>query len=124
MVKQMLLVFFGGGIGCTLRYLVGKINLIQKEAFPFATLAVNLIGCLLIGILMGWSLKNQPLQNNLVLFLVTGFCGGFTTFSAFSLENLTLLKEGHTFLFLTYVFVSIFIGLLLTFLGFYITKSH
>lgn len=124
MVKQMLLVFLGGGMGCTLRYLISKIGFLQKESFPFATLTVNLIGCLLIGLLMGWSLKNQPLQNNLVLFLVTGFCGGFTTFSAFSLENLALLKAGHVFLFLTYVFISVFIGLLLTFLGFYITKAH
>lgn len=124
MVKQILLVFIGGGMGCTLRYLIGRINLLKIENFPLATMTVNLIGCLLIGVLMGWLSKNQPLKYDLALFLVTGFCGGFTTFSAFSFENLALLKQGHAFLFFTYAFISVFIGLLLTFLGFYITKPN
>ena len=93
-MKQVLLVFIGGGVGSALRYLVGKFLKTSASGFPWGTFSVNVLGSLLIGILMGVALKNSSLSENQTLLLITGFCGGFTTFSAFAYENQVFLKEG------------------------------
>ena len=124
-MKQALLVFLGSGIGGSLRYLIGKYLNTNTNEIPWGTLIVNILGSLLIGIVLGLALKNNTLSQNQTLLLATGFCGGFTTFSAFANEGLQLLKNGQTSLFFLYVIGSITLGLLCVWLGYiFIEKSH
>ena len=123
MIKNLLIVGLGGAVGSMLRYTVQKIFQVQTAAaFPTGTLLVNIAGCFLIGIL--WSLVSRSLTWNdeMKLLLMTGFCGGFTTFSAFTLEGIGLLKENKTALFVIYLTASVVGGLLATFIGIRIAK--
>ena len=123
MIKNFLIVGLGGASGSMLRYAVQKIFQVQTAAaFPTGTLLVNIAGCFLIGIL--WSMISRSLTWNeeMKLLLMTGFCGGFTTFSAFTLEGIGLLKENRTVLFVIYLSASVLGGLLATFIGIRIVK--
>ena len=123
MIKNFLIVGLGGGAGSMLRYAVQKIFQQQHAGvFPTGTLLVNIAGCFLIGIL--WSLFSRSLtiSEEMKLLLMTGFCGGFTTFSAFTLEGIGLLKENKTALFIIYLTASVVGGLLATFIGIRIAK--
>ena len=122
-MKQVLLVFIGGGVGSALRYLVGKFLKTSTSGFPWGTFSVNVLGSLLIGILMGVALKNSSFSENQTLLLITGFCGGFTTFSAFAYENQVFLKEGDFTSFFIYTLGSITLGLAAVFLVLFISKS-
>ncbi|MDA9875062.1 fluoride efflux transporter CrcB [Flavobacteriaceae bacterium] len=122
-MKQVLLVFIGGGVGSALRYLVGKFLKIPASGFPWSTFSVNVLGSLIIGILMGVTLKNSALSENQTLLLITGLCGGFTTFSAFAYENQVFLKEGDFTNFFIYTLGSIGVGLAAVFLGLFISKN-
>lgn len=118
-MKSLLLVFLGGGLGSICRYLVAlgfKSFKIQHFLY-YQTLTVNVLGSFCIGLILGWLMKNNPQNSDLQLLLITGFCGGFTTFSAFSSENLNLLKSGQFLEFALYVSGSIILGLLAVFLG-------
>ena len=122
MIKSILLVAIGGGIGSVLRFIT---NLLVAKNLPgklyYATLTVNIIGCLLIGLLIGF-LSKQSESENLKLLLVTGFCGGFTTFSTFGLENYSFLQSGNLITSLLYMAISIIIGILFVGLGIYLAK--
>ena len=123
MIKNLLIVGFGGAGGSMLRYAVQKVfNVHSAAAFPTGTLLVNIAGCFLIGVL--WSVVSRSLSWNeeMKLLLMTGFCGGFTTFSAFTLEGIGLLKENKTSLFIIYVTASVVGGLLATLIGIRIVK--
>ena len=123
MIKNFLIVGLGGAAGSMLRYGVQKIlNIQSAPAFPTGTLLVNITGCFLIGIL--WSIASRTLSWNeeIKLLLMTGFCGGYTTFSAFTLEGVGLLKENKTALFFIYLTASVAGGLLATFIGIRIAK--
>lgn len=109
MLKDFLMVGLGGAIGSMLRY--GTNLAINSKIFPTGTLLVNLIGCFAIGLFFGISIKNENLAANWKLFFATGLCGGFTTFSAFSLENMQLLISGKYGLFALYIIASILLGL-------------
>ena len=122
-MKYALLVFLGGGIGSVLRYLVGKLFQGLLGTFPTGTMTVNVIGSLLIGILVGYGLKNGGLSEPQTLLLVTGFCGGFTTFSTFALENQTFLKTGDYTSFVIYTFGSLFLGISAVILGLFLSKN-
>jgi CrcB protein len=122
-MKQILLVFVGGGVGSALRYGIGKIFKTVGTGFPWGTFSVNIVGSLLIGLFMGIALKNSSLSENQTLLLITGFCGGFTTFSAFAYENQVFLKEGDIISFLIYTLGSIAVGIVAIFLGLFISKS-
>jgi len=118
MIKNFLIVGLGGGAGTMLRYAVQKIfNVRGTGAFPTGTLFVNISGCFLIGILWGLVSRSLTWNEEMKLLLMTGFCGGFTTFSAFTLEGIGLLKENKTALFLIYLTASVVGGLLATFIG-------
>ncbi|NNK86767.1 MAG: fluoride efflux transporter CrcB, partial [Flavobacteriaceae bacterium] len=82
-MKAAVLVFLGGGLGSVLRFLIGRSMNAASPAFPWGTFTVNLIGSLVIGLAFGWILEKSKLSDDTLLFLVAGFCGGFTTFSAF-----------------------------------------
>ena len=105
MLKNLLLVGLGGSIGSMARYAASL--LIRSKSFPFATLSVNVIGSFIIGLVFALSIKEAALSNNWKLFLATGICGGFTTFSAFSVENMELLQNGKNGMALTYIMLSI-----------------
>jgi CrcB protein len=123
MIKALLTVGLGGGLGSIFRFLVQRAFLNgQETAFPTGTLAVNLIGCLTIGILWGISEKMNLLNAEWKLFLLTGLCGGFTTFSAYSQESIALLREGRFNLFLIYAGTTLIAGFLLTWLGYFLSK--
>jgi fluoride exporter len=116
MIKNLLLVGLGGSIGSMARYAVSL--LIKTKLFPYATLSVNIIGSFIIGLVFAMSIKEEGLSDNWKLFLATGICGGFTTFSAFSLENMGLLQSGKIGMALTYIILSIVLGIIATFLGY------
>ena len=122
-MKQVLLVFLGGGIGSALRYAIGRIFNTSSAGYPWGTFSVNIIGSLLIGVFMGIALKNNNLSENQTLLLVTGLCGGFTTFSAFAYENQQFIKEGDLTSFAIYTLGSLSLGILAVFLGLVISKS-
>lgn len=123
MIKNILLVGLGGGAGSMARYLCQRwAYAIYPHHFPWGTFAVNIIGCLLIGIFWGISFKSFASNENWKLFLMTGLCGGFTTFSAFTLEGIGLIREQKLLLFFSYVAASIVIGLLATYIGMRIIK--
>ena len=121
-MKSFLLVFLGGGLGSALRYLVANAMNQYSKVLPFGTFTVNIIGCLLIGIILGYAQRENTLTSNQTLLLATGFCGGFTTFSAFANENLELIKNGEIFNFSVYTIGSILVGVLAVFIGFYLTN--
>ena len=121
-MKQVLLVFIGGGIGSATRFGIGRLLKNTIGTFPIGTFFVNIVGCLLIGVLMGWGLKNQNINENQTLLLITGFCGGFTTFSAFAAENQFFLKNGEFTQFLTYTLASLILGILAVIFGLFISK--
>ena len=122
-MKSFLLVFLGGGLGSGLRYLVTIAMNQYSKVLPFGTFAVNMIGCLLIGLVLGYAQKENTLTSNQTLLLATGFCGGFTTFSAFASENLELIRNGELFNFSIYAIGSVFVGILLILIGYLIVNK-
>ncbi len=122
-MKAALLVFIGGGLGSVLRYLINRqfVN-ISSSLFPLGTLTVNVLGSFLIGIILGELLKSHVSNASLYLLFATGFCGGFTTFSAFAFENFEMLKSGNTTGFILYSLGSLSLGMLAVFAGIWISK--
>ena len=116
-MRGFILIFIGGGLGSVFRFLISKYMEISKGSFPWATLIANFIGCFLIGLLLGWGLKNQNFRSDIFLFTTIGFCGGLTTFSAFSMENMLFLKSGDYFSFIAYSLLSLIGGILFVGLG-------
>ncbi len=120
---KLLLVFIGGGSGSVLRYLIGKyFNQVEHNVF-LGTFMVNILGSLFIGLLFGLAEKSHVLTPNQTLLLATGFCGGFTTFSTFALENSSLIKSGNYFMLFLYISSSVVLGILAVFLGMYLSKQ-
>ena len=109
----------GGGLGSFLRFAVGAWVVHHHPAakFPWATLGVNWVGCLLIGLVYGWLEERALLGVSLRYFLITGFLGGFTTFSAFGIETIYLFKKGEAGVAWLYVITSVAGGLLLAWAG-------
>jgi fluoride exporter len=122
MIKNLLLVGLGGSIGSMARYAASL--LIKSKSFPYGTLTVNIIGSFIIGLLFAMSIKEEGMFENWKLFLATGICGGFTTFSAFSLENMGLLQSGKIGMAVTYILLSIVLGILATFLGYRLVRGE
>lgn len=121
MLKSFILVFIGGGLGSGLRFIISK-YLNANHIIPYGTFAVNILGSLLVGLLVGWAIKTNSLNSPANLLLAVGFCGGFTTFSSFSLENFSLIKSGDYLAFSIYFIGSLSLGLLAVFFGMFISK--
>jgi|TARA_R100001369_G_scaffold92571_1_gene138452 CrcB protein len=121
-MKQLLLVFIGGGVGSSLRYWISKYLNSAETGIPYGTFAANIIGSFIIGIVLGLALKNNSVSQNTVLLVATGFCGGFTTFSTFAYENHIFLKSGDFLSFALYTLGSFVIGFAAVFLGMYLVK--
>lgn len=118
-MREILLVGCGGFAGSVVRFLTGLLaTTVAPEArFPWGTFAVNLAGCFLIGLFAGRFDRPAGLDGHLRLLLVTGFLGGFTTFSAFGLETLNLLRSGEGMLAFGYALASVVLGVLFVALG-------
>lgn len=122
-MKLALLVGLGGGLGSIARYLSQRaVAMYLPIAFPFGTFLVNILGCFLIGVFYGISDRTNVFTPEVRLLLTTGFCGGFTTFSAFTLDSLTLLRDTHHIYFALYVGLSVMLGIAATFLGIALIK--
>ncbi|MEL0645520.1 fluoride efflux transporter CrcB [Olleya sp. Ti.3.14] len=122
-MKQLVLVFVGGGFGSVLRYIIGKALNNTNNGIPYGTFLANVLGSLLIGIILGLALKNNTISNSQTLLLATGFCGGFTTFSTFAYENHVFLKSGDFTSFALYTIASFILGFLAVFLGMWLAKQ-
>ena len=113
-------IFLGGGFGAIIRYLViEQVNKLFLVAFPFGTIAVNVIGAFLIGLLSSYLAERLDVSENIKMFLIVGFCGGFTTFSSFNIEFYQLFSNGEILSSLIYVTTTF----VLTVVAFYIGVS-
>ena len=121
-IRNIIAVGAGSFIGGIARYLVSLVMKGISKGFPWATLLVNLLGCLTIGLLWGFLSRNASESTSWGLFLTVGLCGGFTTFSTFSKEALTMLQTGQIWGFASYIALSILAGIALVALGYYIGR--
>ena len=120
-MKNILLVFLGGGSGSIIRYLLSLPFASNTKSFPFPTFIVNIIGCAFIGILLSVFMKENS-NENWKLFLITGFCGGFTTFSAFSKESFIMIQNQQWGMFILYAILSVVLCIGATALGYFIAR--
>lgn len=120
-MKTIFLIFIGGGVGSVFRFWVSTHmqRFLSIQQFPVGTLLVNVLSCILIGYLTAIFKDNPPLK----YLFITGFCGGFTTFSTFSMESFQLWQLGNYSMAVAYIALSILLGLLGVFLGFNLVKS-
>jgi CrcB protein len=122
-MKQLLIVFIGGGMGTVLRFLIGKILPYSGTGFPWNTFWANLLGCLLIGLFNGYIIRSgDDSQSAWILFATIGFCGGFTTFSSFANENLSFIRSGDYSMLLAYTLFSLITGIVMVYVGILIEK--
>ena len=123
MIKSMLIVGIGSFLGGAFRYYLSMtMKNICGQGFPWGTLAVNLLGCLVFGFLFALFSKYGTTSSPWYLLLTTGICGGFTTFSTFANESMQMLQNGNTGGFIGYVLASIIGGLAMVGLGYWIVK--
>ncbi len=121
-MKNILLVFIGGGFGSVARYLLSNLFNSPSSGIPYGTFLANIIGSFVIGIILGLAAKYETLSETHMLLLATGFCGGFTTFSTFAYENHEMLKAGDLASFFAYTVGSFVLGFAAVFLAMLIVK--
>ena len=125
MFLNTIAVFLGGGLGAVLRYFTSLLYLrIFDGNFPLATLSVNLVGSLLMGLLGAFLQGNEDISEHMKYALTVGLCGGFTTFSTFAFEIVEILCRGEIFIAIYYMILSIFLCVLIAAAGFYWAKNY
>lgn len=123
MLRAIILVGLGGAAGSILRYLTSVfVTKYIPATFPWGTFTVNILGCLLAGVVLGLFEKQLWTNPELKLLLMTGFCGGYTTFSAFTAENLNLIQSGNSLTGLIYILSSVLVSLVAIWVGFAVTR--
>lgn len=128
-MKTIFYIALGGGLGSVLRYLTTFVMNKYVQAtfpyatFPYATFVTNILGCLFIGLFFGYLEKQNVVSPNLKFFLITGLCGGYTTFSTFSNENVQLMQSNQILMAFLYISLSVFLGLIATWSGLIIAKE-
>ncbi|MCY1226717.1 putative fluoride ion transporter CrcB [compost metagenome] len=123
MIKSLLIVGLGGALGSIFRYLTSlAIGKYMPAKFPLGTFTANILGCFIIGLLFGYFEKNNLVNSDMKLFFATGFCGGYTTFSTFGYENISLFQSNNSLLAFAYIGASLFFGLLAVWFGLFLTK--
>ncbi len=118
---NVIVVGLGGFVGAVCRYLIGLIPVNEATVFPIKTFLINIVGCIVIGMISLAATKNTSLNPQLLLFLKVGVCGGFTTFSTFALETTELIKNGNTLTALIYMLGSVLVGVGVIFAVEYLT---
>ena len=121
-MKDLIIVFTGGGLGSSLRYLLNSIPVLNIYKYPLTTSMSNILGCLVLGLVMGQLIKNNQINSTTSLLFGTGFCGGLTTFSAFAYENIEFIKTGNFIESIIYTSVSISLGFLSIYVGLQLAK--
>jgi fluoride exporter len=122
-MRDALLVFAGGGLGSVARFLVGKLYKAWQPHFPFATLTANFLSCLVFGAVIMLGVSRMNLNYSLKLLLITGFCGGFSTYSAFTFETVELFKNGQQGLALSNIVLNFALSVAGLYLGIFAVKS-
>ena len=122
MIKDILLVGIGSCFGGIARYLISILMRTASNGFPWGTFTVNIVGCLLIGLLWGLSLRIPHIPSAVNLLIGVGFCGGFTTFSTFSKESVAMLQTGAYLTFSLYAVCSILLGVACVAIGYALVK--
>jgi len=124
MTRNILFVAIGGMLGSVLRYLLSTLMVgLLPYPFPFGTFVVNLIGCFVMGATVSYAERSLWFNQEWRIFITVGLCGGFTTFSAFALENITLLLDKNYLAFAAYVFASVVLGTGAALAGFLLVRS-
>ena len=121
-LKNTVFIGCGSFIGGAARYIISAAMKAMSKGFPWGTLIVNLVGCLVIGLLWGFFSKNSSESSSWALFMIVGICGGFTTFSTFSKEALMMLQAGNFISLLAYVTISVIAGIALVAAGYYLVR--
>jgi CrcB protein len=120
-MKNLLLVFLGGGLGSTVRFSLGRwVNALHNHHFPWGTLVVNVVACFILGFVIGLADHKQVISASSRLFWTVGFCGGFSTFSTFSNETLYLIQSGFTLSLVLYIGLSLLLCIAAIYGGLYI----
>ena len=123
-MKELFLVFVGGGLGSIARFSLGKwVNAFHNHHFPLGTLAVNIVACFVLGVIIGLADHKQIISPAARLFWTVGFCGGFSTFSTFSNETLYLLQNGFTASLLLYIVLSLILCVATIYGGLFLGES-
>ena len=123
-MREIALAFFGGGLGSVVRFTLGKwINSLHQQPLPWGTFVVNAIACLVVGLVIGLADHKQIISPNARIFWVIGFCGGFSTFSTFSVETISLIQNGFYLSSTLYIALSLFLCLSATYVGLFLGEQ-
>jgi CrcB protein len=122
-MKELIYVFIGGGLGSLVRFKLGQwVNTFHNSNFPFGTFTINVIACFVLGFIIGLADHKQFLSPASRFFWAVGFCGGFSTFSAFSRETLALIQQGQNSTMILYILLSVIVCMTATFGGLLIAE--